>query len=223
MSRRDSEAVYAERLYDLFHRDNDYTADAEYLRALVTSHRPSAATWLDVACGTGHHLAALAQWFEVAGVDVSAPMLAVASRHVGLDVRLHQGSFTSFELEQRFDVVSCLSSSICHAETSMGLGQAVARMGAHVSADGLLLIERYFHTSSTTPTSVSSTSPTATFARASITSAAEAAPAPSCMSTTCWPGQARSSTTISTSESACSPTRTTRVRLTTPAFGIASG
>ena len=78
MSRLDSDAVYGERLYDLFDDRRDYTTDAEHLRALAIAHRPTTMTWLDVACGTGHHLAALARWFEVAGVDISASMLASA-------------------------------------------------------------------------------------------------------------------------------------------------
>ncbi len=144
MSRLATETAYGQRLYDLFNDEKDYAADAEYLRALVMRHRPKAATWLDVACGTGHHLAALTQWFSVAGVDLSASMLASARRHNDPEVPLYQGNFLTFDLEQAFDVVSCLFSSICHAETPADLDRAVARMGAHVSEDGLLLVERYF-------------------------------------------------------------------------------
>lgn len=144
MSRPDTDTVYAERLYDLFSRDRDYSSEGAYLRTLVISHRPKAATWLDVACGTGRHLASLAQWFEVAGLDISAAMLAAARRHVGSEVPLHEGSFMTFELDRKFDVVSCLTSSVCHAETGEGLKHAVERMGSHVSTDGVLLIERYF-------------------------------------------------------------------------------
>lgn len=76
-------------------------------------------------------------------MDVSSSMLAVARRHVGAHTPLHQGSFTTLELGQVFDVVSCLFSSICHAQTPAGLAEAVARMRA-LRPDGLLLVERYF-------------------------------------------------------------------------------
>ena len=144
MSAPTSDAAYGEQLYDLFNDGKDYAADASYLHRLVTAHRPSAKTWLDVACGTGRHLAALACSFEVAGVDVSASMLASARRHVGPDVPLHQGSFRDFELGMTFDVVSCRFSSICHAEDVAGLHRAIGRMAAHVNDSGLLLVERYF-------------------------------------------------------------------------------
>lgn len=143
MSRAD-DSVYAERLYDLFQGDKDYAADVHALRQLVVDHRPKTATWLDVACGTGHHLAGLSRAFAVAGADISPAMLAVARRNVGPGVPLHECSFTTFDLAKTFDVVSCLSSSICHAETADGLLAAIARMGAHVRGDGLLLVERYF-------------------------------------------------------------------------------
>jgi len=223
VSRPDTDTVYAERLYDLFSRDRDYSSEVAYLRKLVISHRPKTATWLDVACGTGRHLASLAQWFEVAGLEVSAAMLTVARRHLGPDATLHEASFLTFELDQTFDVVSCLSSSVCHAETRQELTQAVERMGSHVSKGGVLLIERYLRrTSSTTLASASSTSQTVDCPRASTTSAVATAPAPGCRSTTCSLSRARSSTTICTSASACSPTRTTTARWMSLAFDIAA-
>lgn len=59
-------------------------------------------------------------------------MLASARRHVGAEVPLHEGDFLDFDLHRAFDVVSCLSSSICHTETSAGLQRAILRVGAHV-------------------------------------------------------------------------------------------
>ncbi len=59
MSRLDGDAVYGERLYDLFDEGRDYATDAAPLRAVAMAHRPTTMTWLDVACGTGRHLAGL--------------------------------------------------------------------------------------------------------------------------------------------------------------------
>jgi SAM-dependent methyltransferase len=95
---------------------------------------------LDVACGTGRHLAELRAHYEVEGIDADPEMLGVASQRLG-ETPLHEGDMTDFALERRFDVVTCLFSSIGYACTPERLEQAVATMASHVNDGGLLVVE----------------------------------------------------------------------------------
>lgn len=131
------------RFYDTLYGFKDYAAAAERIRAFVQARRPDARTLLDVACGTGRHLEALQPWFTVEGLDLNPDLLRVARTRLP-DTPLHEADMTRFDLGRRFDVVTCLFSSIAYVRTVDGLRRAVARMAAHVAPGGLLLIEPWF-------------------------------------------------------------------------------
>lgn len=95
---------------------------------------------LDVGCGTGRHLEYFRSHYEVAGVDISEQLLAQARKRLP-GVPLHLGDLRSFDLRRRFDVVTCLFSTIGYAETRQGLHAAVATLVQHAKPRGMLLIE----------------------------------------------------------------------------------
>ncbi|HUG47836.1 MAG TPA: class I SAM-dependent methyltransferase [Candidatus Limnocylindria bacterium] len=127
-------------LYDLLYADKDYAAEAERIAALVRERRPAASTLLDVACGTGRHLELLRRWYSVEGLDGEPALLAVARRRLP-DVPLHEGDMRTFELGRRFDVVTCLFSSIGYMHTLEDLRAALSNMSRHLQPGGLLLVE----------------------------------------------------------------------------------
>lgn len=132
--------------YEAIHRGRgkDYAGEAETLAALVRACRPDARSLLDVACGSGLHLAALQASFEdVEGVDVSPAMLALARQRLQ-DVPVHEGDMRTFDLGRRFDAVTCLFSSIGYARTIEDLQVAVAAMARHVEPGGVLVVEPWF-------------------------------------------------------------------------------
>lgn len=131
------------QLYDRLYAFKDYDAAADQLHALVQARCPGARTLLDVGCGTGRHLASLRDRYEVAGVDLNPDLLAVARERLP-DVPLHEADMTTFDLGRRFDVVTCLFSSIAYVRTVENMRRAVARMAAHVAPGGLLLVEPWF-------------------------------------------------------------------------------
>jgi SAM-dependent methyltransferase len=51
---------------------------------------------------------------------------------------------TSFQLDRRFDVVTCLFSAIAYVETHERMRAAVACMARHLEPGGLLVIEPWF-------------------------------------------------------------------------------
>lgn len=133
--------------YDLIQaaRGRDYSAQADQLVAMISARCPSANSVLDVACGTGLHLASLRRHFtELAGVDLSRAMLRRARDALG-DVPLELGDMRSFQLSRRFDVVVCLFSSIGYLLTLDDVRAAVSNMADHVDAGGLLVVEPWIH------------------------------------------------------------------------------
>ena len=127
-------------MYDSIYSFKDYDAEIERLRQLISEHAPQAGSLLDVACGTGKHLERFKQHYEVAGLDLDPALLAVAARR-NPDTPLHRGDMVDFDLGRRFDVVTCLFSSIGYAREEERLRRAVDCMARHLETGGLLLIE----------------------------------------------------------------------------------
>ena len=125
-------------------RGKDYAAEADALTALVRSRSPAAASLLDVACGTGGHLAHLRRRFErAAGVELSEAMRELAGARLP-GVPVYAGDMRTFDVGATFDAVTCLFSSIGYVEGIDELRQAVTRMATHVNPGGVLVIERWF-------------------------------------------------------------------------------
>lgn len=131
------------RFYDRLYAFQDYGAAANKLHALVQSRHASARTLLDVACGTGRHLDSLRDRYDVEGLDLNADLLAIAQDRLPA-IPLHQDDMTRFDLGHRFDVVTCLFSSIAYVLTLENMRRAIARMAAHLEPGGLLLVEPWF-------------------------------------------------------------------------------
>ncbi|BDZ44146.1 class I SAM-dependent methyltransferase [Naasia aerilata] len=129
--------------YDLAYDSIDYPGQAAALRGLIAREAPEARTLLDVACGSGRHLEQLRDVFEVEGLDVNPGLLALAAARCP-GVPFHEARMEDFDLLRRFDVITCLFSSIAYVETEEGLRSAVAAMARHLNPGGLLVIEPWF-------------------------------------------------------------------------------
>jgi SAM-dependent methyltransferase len=128
-------------LYDLEYGFKDYPGECARIVELVRARNPNARTLLDVACGTGKHLELLRRHFdEVEGVDLDEGLLGVARERLP-GVPLHRGDMRTFDLGRRFDVVTCLFSSIGFVRDLEGLAAAAGRLAAHVAPGGVLLVE----------------------------------------------------------------------------------
>lgn len=129
-------------LYDLVYEGagKNYDAEAELVTGLLRERLPEAETLLDVACGTGQHLARFPRHLECTGLDLNAGLLAAALERCP-GATLVQGDMLNFDLGRQFDVVTCLFSSIGYMRTLKNLNRAVARMADHVRPGGLLVIE----------------------------------------------------------------------------------
>jgi SAM-dependent methyltransferase len=125
-------------------RGKDWAAEAGTLTRLIRDRRPGAATLLDVACGTGAHLATFAGLFdEVAGVELSGPMRAAARARLP-GVPVHAGDMRDFRLDRRFDAVTCMFNAIAYLGSVAEMRRAVRSMAGHLTPGGVLVVEPWW-------------------------------------------------------------------------------
>ena len=129
------------RIYDAIYSFKNYGEEAASMHELVQARKADAATLLDVACGTGAHLAELRRWYRCEGLDLDPELLAVARERLPAGVELHEGDMRDFELGRRFDAVTCLFSSIGYVRDADELRRAAAAMARHLEPGGVLVVE----------------------------------------------------------------------------------
>lgn len=133
-------------LYDAIYRarGKDYRAEAARILELVREHHPRARSLLDVACGTGLHLAHLRLALDrVEGLDLNPTFLEVA-RERNPGVELHEADMRDFDLGRTFDVLTCLFSSIGFVTTLEDLQRTLRTLARHLAPEGLLVLEPWF-------------------------------------------------------------------------------
>ncbi len=127
--------------YDEIYHFKNYEKEAQKIDTLIQQHKKSPGNHLlDVACGTGNHIAYLKQHYSVEGLDSSPDMLRIA-RKKHPDVVFHLSEMTSFRLKTRFDIVTCLFSAIGHVKTKARMRRAVRNMAGHLQPGGLMILE----------------------------------------------------------------------------------
>ena len=98
-------------------------------------------TVLDLACGTGQHLACFeALGYATFGVDASQPMLDVAARRLH-NTPLQQGFFHSFRLADKAPLITCFFNAFSYNTHSSELRQALQNIRAHLLDNGLLVFD----------------------------------------------------------------------------------
>jgi ubiquinone/menaquinone biosynthesis C-methylase UbiE len=129
------------QFYDAIYSFKDYRREVDTLCGLLKDKLGG--KLLDVACGTGQHLQYLRNHFDCEGLDLDEHLLAIAREKVpGLP--LHQDDMTDFSLDQQFDVITCLFSSIGYAVTIDNLRAALACFADHLHRGGVAVVEPWF-------------------------------------------------------------------------------
>ncbi len=127
--------------YDAIYSWKDYAKESQLLLGFIAQHKKSAGnSLLDVACGTGAHIAFLKGTFSIEGLDLDENMLAIA-RGKHPEIPFHHGDMLDFDLGRSFDVVVCLFSAIGYVKQPPLLNQAIANMARHLAPGGVLVVE----------------------------------------------------------------------------------
>jgi len=129
------------RYYDRIYAFKDYASEVEAVVSIVDAELwTDGRRLLDVACGTGLHLEYLKKHFDAEGLDLSPELLEVA-RERNPKLVFHGADMRTFTLDSRYDVITCLFSSIGYMTTLEDLRTAIERMAAHLVPGGLLIVE----------------------------------------------------------------------------------
>lgn len=118
----------------------DRTETAAYISRLIRRHKPKARTLLELGCGTGAILKILAKSYDVAGLDVSPQMLALARKKLP-HVRFYRKDMVRFELATKFDVIICVFDSINHVLNFTDWQKIFRNAARHLEKDGLFLFD----------------------------------------------------------------------------------
>ncbi|OLT49028.1 SAM-dependent methyltransferase [Saccharomonospora sp. CUA-673] len=145
----DDATYYSRRhaeIYDFIHaaRGRDWAGESDELAERVRAVKPDADSLLDVACGTGAHLARLADHFSVtAGFDLSEGMCDMARRNAPR-ATITSGDMRTFRAERTYDAVVCMCFSLGYMKDREELEAAVAVMADCLAPGGVVIAEPWW-------------------------------------------------------------------------------
>ena len=132
------------KYYDLIYSWKDYAKEASELKNLFSKYKKSAGTrLLDVACGTGYHIKHMKDEYSCTGIDVNEEILKIARKNV-VDVEFIQADMTSFNMERKFEVITCLFGSIGYVKTYQNLRKTFQNFAGHLVEGVAAFIEPWF-------------------------------------------------------------------------------
>jgi SAM-dependent methyltransferase len=125
-------------LYDLIFPAGD-GATARMLEGAIDRYLGGRAqSMLDVGCGSGQHLEAMASVIaDRHGADLLESNITYA-RSVRPGITFHVGDMRRLRLGRRFDLVTCLGNTMSYALTDEDLAETVATFAAHAHEGTLL-------------------------------------------------------------------------------------
>lgn len=132
------------KYYDFIYSWKDYKKEANRIYKLIKKYKNSDGNkLLDVGCGTGNHLKYFKYNFSCTGIDLNDEMVNVAKINVS-DVFFTQADMINFDLNDRFDVIICLFSSIGYVKTYKNLEKTIVNFSKHLKSGGVVIIEPWF-------------------------------------------------------------------------------
>lgn len=131
------------KFYDALYHFKDYKAAAEKLHKLIQEFNPGAKSLLDTACGTGKHIEHLQHHYDTEGLDINEELIEIAKERCPNNI-YHIADISNFSLNKKYDVITCLFSSIAYVKTEEKLFSTLRYMSQHINPEGLVIVEPWF-------------------------------------------------------------------------------
>lgn len=129
------------RYYDLIYSWKEYEDEAAKIMDIIEAKKKNdGRELLEVACGTGNHLQYLTKHFACTGVDLNEGMLAIAKKKVP-KAHFQRADMAKMRLGKKFDVITCLFSSIGYITEEKMLQKTFDTFAAHLQPGGVLIVE----------------------------------------------------------------------------------
>jgi len=113
---------------------------AGYIRKFILQRNPNAHSVLEIACGTGELMKHLSRHYEVAGLDKSSVMVAMA-HHKFRHIMLYQLDMVDFKLKDKFDAIICMNDSINHLLKFSDWKKLFANVAKHLKDGGIFVFD----------------------------------------------------------------------------------
>lgn len=131
------------RYYDLLYRDKDYSAEADYVSALLRAHGIAGKDILEFGSGTGKHGRLLAACgFRVLGIERSAEMVAQSSQ--GADFACIQGDIRSIDLSRKFDALVSLFHVVSYQVKNEDIRAVFSAAARHLCSGALFIFDVWY-------------------------------------------------------------------------------
>lgn len=121
-------------IYDQFMYDQPYDRWLEVIRPYLKDNV------LDLATGTGALIDLMPPTIKVTGVDLSEEMLAIAASKRS-DATLIAQDMTKLELNQKFQLITCLCDSLNYLAEPEDIQETFQRVFEHLEEDGIFIFD----------------------------------------------------------------------------------
>ena len=133
------------KYYDIIYADKDYEKECDFIEAIIQAYHVSSnpRKILDIGCGSGEHAMILAQrGYQMTGIDFSETMISMAKKKSSsLNIDFQIMDMTEFSLAEKFDVCTCLFSSICYLPRNDDLKTTLKSIRESLQPDGLFIFD----------------------------------------------------------------------------------
>ncbi len=129
------------KYYDLIYSSKDYKKEARKIMKMISKYKKiDGNELLDVCCGTGHHIKYLKNKFSCTGIDINKGVLNVARKNVK-GVVFKKADMKTLNLNKKFDIITCLFSSIGYVKSYANLRRTIKNFARHLKTGGIIIIE----------------------------------------------------------------------------------
>jgi SAM-dependent methyltransferase len=142
--------------YDALYHDKNYEEEVSYILELTKRHGMSMGTALDVGCGTGGHMIALARrGIDVTGFDLSEEMVRQAVAKIEADPKIagshpiHEKKISVADIRSygdgnKYDCVLSMFAVMGYLTSSSDLVAAFSNIRNHLKPQGLFIFDVWF-------------------------------------------------------------------------------